>query len=125
MQEQPRAQTTTAFDPEALRRAVEGRDAQALTDLFTDDAVLRLVDKRNPPKTPAELRGKQAIGAMLAEISAREMTHHVDQEMVSDDALAYTESCEYPDGLRVLSITMAKLRDGKITEATEIQAWDE
>ncbi|MER6130286.1 nuclear transport factor 2 family protein, partial [Streptomyces sp. NPDC001795] len=33
----------TAFDTEALRRGIEGRDAAALLSLYTDDAEIRVV----------------------------------------------------------------------------------
>jgi hypothetical protein len=36
------------FDFEALRRGVEGRDADVLIGLYADDAELRIVNKRTP-----------------------------------------------------------------------------
>jgi hypothetical protein len=39
--------------------------------------------------------------------------------------VAYSESCQYRDGTRVLSESMITLRDGKISEQITIEAWDE
>jgi hypothetical protein len=49
----------------------------------------------------------------------------MEQCVVQGDQLAYTESCEYPDGVRVLASSMITLRDGKIVDHTLLQAWDE
>jgi hypothetical protein len=62
---------------------------------------------------------------MLSDVYGRDMTHHLDQCVVDGDHVAFTESCEYPDGVKVLSSSMLSLRDGRITEQTLIQAWDE
>jgi hypothetical protein len=53
------------------------------------------------------------------------MTHRLDQCIVQGDRAAYSESCEYADGVRVLAESMVTLRDGKIAEQITIQAWDE
>ena len=45
----------------ALKRAVEGRDAQALADMYADDAVMLVIDHDNPPSSPRRLAGKAAI----------------------------------------------------------------
>jgi hypothetical protein len=53
------------------------------------------------------------------------MTHKMERCIVQGDEAAYSESCEYADGVRVLSESMISLRGGKIAEQTLIQAWDE
>jgi hypothetical protein len=53
------------------------------------------------------------------------MTHRVEQCLVQGDQVALTESCEYPDGVRVWASSMISLRDGKIIDHTMVQAWDE
>ncbi|WP_227997969.1 hypothetical protein [Nocardia australiensis] len=46
--------------------------------------------------------------------------------MVLDgDHVAIMESCQYPDGVRVLVSSVADLRDGRIIGQTSIQACDE
>jgi len=41
------------------------------------------------------------------------------------DRLAFTQSCAYPDGLKVYCSAMIELKDGKIARQTMVQAWDE
>ena len=53
------------------------------------------------------------------------MTHRIDQEIVGDGQIAFTESCQYPDGTRVVAAEVFELSaDGKINRQTNVQAWD-
>src|ERR1700722_12452671 len=45
----------------ALKRAIEGRDGPTLARFYTDDAVLRIIDRNNPPSRPREVKGRSAI----------------------------------------------------------------
>lgn len=113
------------LDIASLRRAIEGRDARLLTSLYADDAELQVIDRMHPPSAPLRLQGKGAIAEFYGAICAREMTHHVEHTVVSPEQLAFTESCEYPDGMRVFCAALAELRDGKIGRQVSVQAWDE
>ncbi|GHH85759.1 nuclear transport factor 2 family protein [Streptomyces capitiformicae] len=114
-----------AFDTEALRRGTEQANAATLLSLYADDAEIRVVDRNTQPSHPKVMHGRAEIGDMLEEICSRDMTHKLEQCVVQGDQVAYTESCEYPDGVRVLASSMISLRDGKIVDQTLIQAWDE
>ncbi|GAB2871953.1 nuclear transport factor 2 family protein [Streptomyces deserti] len=114
-----------AFDTETLRRGVEGHTPETLLSLYADDAELRIVDRNAQPSHPKVLHGREEIAEMFEDIYGREMTHKLERCVVQGDSAAYSESCEYPDGVRVLAESMISLRDGKITEQTMIQAWDE
>lgn len=114
-----------AFDTEALRRGIEGHSAAALLALYADDAELRIVDRNTQPSHPMIKHGRDEIAEMLSDVYSRDMTHNLDQCVVQGDHVAYTESCEYPDGVRVLATSMMSLRNGKIVEQTLVQAWDE
>ncbi len=116
---------TPAFDTEALRRGIEGHDAAALLSLYADDAELRVIDRNTQPSHPMVKHGRGEISDMLTEVYGRDMTHKLEQVVVQGDQVAYTESCEYPDGVRVLASAMLSLRDGKIVDQTVLQAWDE
>jgi ketosteroid isomerase-like protein len=117
--------TATLFEAEALRRGIEERDAQALLALYTEDAEVHVVDRTSPPSSPRVLRGREAIGAFLDDICARDMTHALERFVVQGDTAAYLESCRYPDGTRVLCTAMLDLTDGRITRQVGVQAWDE
>ncbi|WP_329396282.1 nuclear transport factor 2 family protein [Streptomyces melanogenes] len=115
----------TAFDTETLRRGIEGHDAKALLSLYADDAEIRVVDRNTQPSHPMVMHGQGEISKMLDDVYSREMTHKLEECVVQGDKVAFTESCEYPDGVRVLATSMASLKDGKIIEHTLVQAWDE
>ena len=113
------------FDFEAMRRAVENLDADALVSLYADDAQLRIVNKNTTPSSPRELHGKEEITDYLRDVCGRAMTHHIENEVVGEDRVAFNEACEYPDGTKVLAATTLEVRDGKIVRQVNVEAWDE
>ncbi|PWI10117.1 hypothetical protein DIZ27_13640 [Streptomyces sp. NWU339] len=120
--------TTSAgagFGTDTLRRGIEAQTSAPMVSLYADDAELRIVDRNTQPSNPKVLHGRDEIAAMLDDVYSRDMTHQLERCVVQGDHAAYSESCLYPDGVRVLSESMVSLRDGKITEQTMIQAWDE
>ena len=117
--------TTTTFDIEALRRAVEQRDVAGQLAMFADDAEVLMFDKDNPPASPATLRGKEAIGKLLEDVNSRDMRHKVIGPVVNGDSAAYGIECRYPDGKQVVCAALLDLRDGKIVRQVGLQAWDD
>ncbi|MFE7934248.1 nuclear transport factor 2 family protein [Streptomyces sp. NPDC057456] len=115
----------SAFDTDTLRRGVEGDTATALLSLYADDAEIRVIDHNTQPSQPKVLHGRDEIGRMLEDVYSRDMTHKLEECIVQGDRAAFSESCRYTDGVRVLAESMITLRDGKIVEQTMIQAWDE
>ncbi|MFE9774685.1 nuclear transport factor 2 family protein [Streptomyces sp. NPDC005931] len=113
------------FDTDTLRRGIEAQTSAHLVSLYADDAELRIVDRNTQPSHPKVLHGREEIATVLDDVYSRDMTHKLEQCVVQGDHAAYCESCEYPDGVRVLSESMITLRDGKISEQVMIQAWDE
>ena len=114
----------TTFDASALKRSIESRDASALLELYADDAEVELVDQQNPPSNPRRVSGKAALREVFADVYGREMTHSVGPVTAGPDSLGYRVRCTYPDGVRVLCISSAELRDGRIVSETCVQAWD-
>ena len=115
---------TSTFDVAALRTAIEGRDAAALADLYTDDCVVEIADQTNTPSNPARVEGKAALRAVFDDVYGRDMTHEVGAVAAGADAVGYTIRCRYPDGTKVLCAGVAQLRDGRIARETGVQAWD-
>ncbi|MFF1299623.1 MULTISPECIES: nuclear transport factor 2 family protein [unclassified Streptomyces] len=115
----------TAFNTETLRRSIEGNTAANLLSLYADDAELRVVDRNTQPSSPRVLHGRDEIGELLEDVYSRDMTHKLERCVMEGDTAAFSESCRYSDGVRVLSESMITLRDGKIAEQIMIQAWDE
>jgi ketosteroid isomerase-like protein len=113
------------LDFEALRRAEEQHDLDAMLDLYADDAEIRIVNRNTPPSSPYVLRGKEAIAEYLKDVFSRDMKHRVENEVVGEDRLAFNVDCEYPDGMRVLAAETVDVRAGKIVRQIEVVAWDE
>ena len=107
-----------------LKRAIESRKAAALAGLYADDAVVRVIDRDNPPSKPRNLEGKSAISAYFEDVCGRDMTHKIESGVAVGNRLAFTQSCAYPDGTKVFCSAMAELKGGKIARQTVVQAWD-
>ena len=108
-----------------LKRAIEGRDSGALASYYADDAVMRIIDHTNPPSKARKLKGKAAIAAFHDDVCGRAMTHNVEAGVADGDRIAFTQSCAYPDGMKVYCSAMIELKGGKIARQTVVQAWDE
>jgi ketosteroid isomerase-like protein len=120
--------TENSIDPATimtLRRAIEQGEEATLVGLYTDDAEIRIVDRSRPPSKPTVLTGKSAIADYYRDVCSRAMTHKLDEVIAGGDGVAFTEACQYPDGVRVLSANLMTLRGGKIARHTLVQAWDE
>jgi ketosteroid isomerase-like protein len=118
-------QMAPGLDFEVMRNAIEQSDYDALVALYADDAEFRTVNKNSTPSSPMVLHGKGEISEMLKDVCGRAMAHHVEDEVVGENRVAFNEACEYPDGLRVLTASTLELRDGMIVRQTNIEAWDE
>jgi hypothetical protein len=116
---------SAGLDFEAMRRAIEGLDADLLVGLYADDAEMKIVNKSSTPSSPRILRGKEEISEYLRDVCGRAMTHRIENEVVGGDRVAFNEACEYPDGTRVLAATTLDVRNGKVVRQVNVEAWDE
>ncbi|MGH6763842.1 MAG: nuclear transport factor 2 family protein [Phyllobacterium sp.] len=109
----------------SLKDAIETRNSHKLADLYASEAVVRVIDRNNPPSKPREIKGRSAISTFWDDICSRTMTHKVDTQVTEGNHLAFTQDCTYPDGTKVFCMAMVDLKDGQIARQTVIQAWDE
>jgi len=112
-------------DGAGIKKAIETRDGKTLASFYGDGAVVRVIDRNNPPSRPREVRGRSAIASFWDDICSRAMTHKVDVTIAEGDRLAFTQDCAYPDGTKVFCAALVDLEDGKIARQTVVQAWDE
>jgi len=119
------ATTATKFDPQALKRSIEERDASAQVAMFAENATVEVVDKANPPSRPLVLADRDAIRTQIEDLMSRDMTHKVSGLVVEGDKASYVIDCQYPDGSKVLCLATLELRDGQIVRQRGVQAWDE
>jgi ketosteroid isomerase-like protein len=116
--------THSSLDGAALRRAFSSRDAATLTALYADDATVEVADAQTTPSSPRTVAGREAIQAYHEDIFGREMTHEVDTVAIDGDSAGFSVRCAYPDGVRVVCVATARLRDGLIVRQLTAQAWD-
>ncbi|HWL81058.1 MAG TPA: nuclear transport factor 2 family protein [Roseomonas sp.] len=112
------------LDIETLKRAIEGRDDRTLSDFYAEDAILIVMSKDSPPRSPRTIAGRPAISAYYGDVCGRDMQHELVAGVADDSHLAFTEACAYPDGTRVFCSAMAELSEGKIKRQTNVQVWD-
>ena len=116
---------TQTVDGTAIKKAIEGRDGKLLSSFYNDAAVVRVIDRNNPPSKPREIRGRAAISTFWDDSCSRAMTHKVDTTIANGDSLAFTQACSYPDGTKVFAAAVLELKNGRIARQTVVQAWDE
>jgi SnoaL-like domain len=119
-----RTEQLSSLDVDALTRAIERRDAAGQLAAYGADAELVIVDELHPPSRPLVVRGTDALRAHFADVCSREMTHQVRTAAVSGDRLTVEVACAYPDGTKVLCLSVAGVDDGHISWQRGIQAWD-
>jgi hypothetical protein len=113
------------LDLDALRHALEDRDAAAVTALYDESAELVSVGRDAPPGAPHVLRGREAIGAHYDDVLSRNATHVVERAVGVPGTAAILESCRYADGTRVLCMATFDVNTaGQIIRHLEVSAWD-
>ena len=116
---------TPTVTADTLKQAIESRDSRMLSSFYAEDALLRIVDRNNPPSKPREVKGRAAITTFWDDICSRAMTHRVETSIADGSRLAFSQACAYPDGMKVLCLALCELKGGKIARQTVVQAWDE
>jgi hypothetical protein len=122
------AMTTTApstFDLTRFARATEERDASTQLSMYAADATVTITDRITQPGSPRVLHGRDEIRSWIEDVTARDMTHAVQQTVGDGQGAAFTVACRYPDGTNVLCATVLALRAGAIADQTVVQVWDE
>lgn len=117
--------TASGITGAALKQAIESNDGRALSEFYADDAILRIIDRNNPPSTPRVVRGRSAIATFFDDVCSRAMTHEVTSYVADGSRLAFTQACAYPDGTKVLCLAMMDVKGGKVAQQTIVQAWDQ
>jgi ketosteroid isomerase-like protein len=106
-------------------RGLERRDLDSMLSCYDENAEIRVVDRFHPPSSPMTIRGKNAIQAYFGDIFKRDLFHKIESEVVSENRVAFTDTCQYANGSKVIANEICELRDGKVLKQVTVQAWDE
>ena len=118
--------TMTARDTfDALRTAVEARDADAAAAVYADDVTRTSYRKNLPASRPQRVHGKAELVKGLQDVFGRDLTHRLSNEVVAEDRIAFTEECRYAGGGLVMAASFCDLRDGKIARELTMEIWDD
>jgi SnoaL-like domain len=118
-------QASSSFDLGRFCQAVEERDAETQAAMYAPDATVTIADRVTQPGAPRVLSGSGEIGAWIADVCGREMSHAVTHSVQDRDGAAFTEACRYADGTNVMCATVMTIDGGLIADQTVVQAWDE
>jgi len=113
-----------AFDFAGFRAALEARDAGRWLPYYADDAEWLEYRDASPPRSPHVMRGREAIGAFLAEIAASRIELAISNEVLGDERAAFTITVRRADGRRMIENVIVDHRDGRIVRQLEVEAWD-
>jgi ketosteroid isomerase-like protein len=121
------------FVMERIRRALENRDAEALTELYTEDAIIEEVSNLHPPAHPVIVQGRKAILERLRDdfsVDAvggwhrRVQSTAIIDEMETRDAIAFTEVRTYAAGDKVVTQHIAHKVNGLLSHDRLVIARD-
>ena len=117
----------TRFDFDALARAFEVGDAEAVLGFYADDHEHIEIDSDSPPSAPRTRVGAEAAEFMRSDVgymATNGIKIGLDNRVVGDERAACTISLTFPDGRRLLSNTIYDLRHGKVVRQLDIQVTD-
>jgi ketosteroid isomerase-like protein len=116
---------STSLDLEALGRAYEQWDIEALLALYADDVELIQIDRDNPPSSPRVRHGKEVFRGMFGHCAAAGVRATVENAVAAEDRAAATVTCEFPGGRKVVANAVFELRDGRIVRERDVAAGDQ
>jgi ketosteroid isomerase-like protein len=121
------------FVIDRIRSALESRNAEALADIYAEDAIIEEVSGLHPPAHPVVVRGHKAILERLRgdfSIDAVGGWHRrienmtIIDEVETAEAIAFTEVRTYAAGDKVVTQHMAHKENGRITHDRLVIARD-
>ncbi|HTN92426.1 MAG TPA: hypothetical protein VL242_52525 [Sorangium sp.] len=116
-----------------IDRALKGRDIEALSRIYAEDAVIEEMSSRNPPAHPSVTSGRHAIMERLKNELFRDPVSGWSRQLDSteildgvetDDGLAFMEVRVYAAGDRVVAQHLARKKNGLIVHDRIAVVWD-
>ncbi|HRI67987.1 MAG TPA: hypothetical protein PK156_27310 [Polyangium sp.] len=128
-----RQQEEAPFVMERIRWALENRDAEALANVYAEDAVIEEISSLHPPAHPVIVRGRKALLERFKgdfSVDAVGGWHRrIDNLAIVDavettESIAFTEVRTYAAGDKVITQHMAHKVGGRITHDRLVIARD-
>ncbi|WP_437929676.1 hypothetical protein WMF37_10525 [Sorangium sp. So ce291] len=116
-----------------IDRALKGRDIEALSRIYAEDAVIEEMSSRNPPAHPSVTSGRHAIMERLKNELFHDPVSGWSRQLDSteildgietDDGLAFMEVRVYAAGDRVVAQHLARKKNGLIVHDRIAVVWD-
>lgn len=104
------------LDFEALRRAIERSDADAMLRFYAEDVGVRVLDGG---AVSFEVEGRAEVAKYLRAVHARPAIHRVGNETMVEGRIHFEESCEYPDGSRTVVATSLEVRGDEVSRQVD------
>lgn len=117
-------ETRTTFDVEAFARAFEAWDVPTLLAMYVPDVEQVEIDDVTPPSAPRIRRGTERLEQMYRHCSEAGVKATLTNLVPGQERAAFTVTCHFPSGRRVMSNTILELRDGLITRQLDVLARD-
>ncbi len=117
-----RQKAANRLDFEALRFGIERPNPDLLLGFHADSAHLSIVNVEGQRSITFELRRKAEIARHLRVAFGQETSHRVERQLIGGDRVTFRESCDYPDGGRVVVETTLEVSDGKIVRQVDVVA---
>lgn len=118
------SEAKTKFDIEALKRAYEQWDIEAMRALYADDFEQIEMDHVTPPSAPRR-RTKADIEGIFERAPKNGIKISVDNPVVGENRAACTFTCDLPSGKSVIANSILDIRDGQIVRQFDVQVMDE
>ncbi|WP_433727600.1 nuclear transport factor 2 family protein [Actinoplanes sp. CA-051413] len=85
---------------------------------------MTVLDKDHPRTAPLVFAGAEPIDAYCRDICGQNIRHEVRDLVSTACGLAYTQHCRFPGRYDRDLSTVATTHDGRISNQTAVQAWE-
>jgi ketosteroid isomerase-like protein len=113
--------TKGGLDFGAFRKAIGGKDPEALLAFYSEDADFQIVNAALPDGAAFELKGGTQIERYLRAVCDQEMSCLIEDETVlGEGSVSFGQVCEYADGTRVSVRTTLEVTESLIGRQTDV-----
>jgi hypothetical protein len=116
--------TQLGFDLAGLTAAIERGDPDYQLALYAADAAVEVNDSE-PGRAPQVYLGKREIQGWIEQLSAQQLTHHVENLTSTDDGIHLTDHIRRLDGRNLIYQISVQVEGGQISRQTVTPTWED